>query len=130
MIPTTISTTSLCDRFELMHDFLDSVGSEKFLVAFENDEHMFSRRPGQVTTALKRRKTQFTRWIENIFSRIKMHFQKKRFLNCFQDKIDPSDFISQSFDQCYLLNSRFGFEPVLGSLAILKDLELFSIRYS
>ena len=130
MIPTTISTASLCDRFELMHDFLDSVGSEKFLVAFEIDEHMFSRRPGQVTTALKRRKTQFTRWIENIFSRIKRHFQKKRFQNCFQEKNNSSDFISQSFEQCHLLNSRFGFEPVLDMLAILKNSELFPIRYS
>ena len=113
-----------------MHDFLDSVGSQKFLVAFANDEHLFSRRPGQVTTALNRRKTQFTRWIENIFSRIKMHFQKKRFQNCFQDKINSSDFISQSFEQCHLLNSWFGFEPILGMLAILKDSELFPIRYS
>lgn len=99
-----------------MHDYLDSVGSEKFLVAFTNEEDSFSRRPGQVTTALKRRKIQFTRWIENIFSRIKMHFQKKRFQTCFQNKIDSSGAINKSFEQCHLLNSRSGFSPFVGTL--------------
>ena len=103
-----------------MDDYLDSVGSEKFLVAFTNDQDSFSRRPGQVTTGLKRRKIHFTRWIGNIFSRIKMHFySKNRFQTCFQNKIDGAVIdgaINKSFEQCHLLNSRFGFSAFVGTL--------------
>ena len=107
--PATILTLPICDRFDKIGDFLDNVGSGKFLVAFRNDQDLFSRRPGQVTKGLKKRKIQFTRWIENIFTRINMHFKKKRFQKCFQNKVDSTEAISDSFDQCPLLNSRRGF---------------------
>ena len=53
--PTTILTLPICDRFDKIGDFLDNVGSEKFLEGFRNDQDLFSRRPGQVTKGLKRR---------------------------------------------------------------------------
>ena len=54
------SGDELCSRSVVFEDFLERSGANLFKEILGNEQDSFSRKPGQVTDGLLRRKTQFT----------------------------------------------------------------------
>jgi len=107
---TTQSTTTgaSCGGFASIHDFLANTGAIHFEGIFTNEQDSFSRRPGQETHGLRRRKIQFTQWIDNIFMKMSKHLEKRRFISCFEEHgklFDGGLTISEDFNQCPLIEA-------------------------
>ena len=107
---TTPSTTtgSSCAQFDFIHDFLAQTGAAHFQSIFTNEQDSFSRRPGRETHGLKRRKIQFTQWIDNVFVKMSKHLEKRSFINCFEANgrlFDGGMVISEEFDQCPMIEA-------------------------
>ena len=101
--PTTSTVIASCSDFDLLHDFLARIGAAHFESVFTNEQDSFSRKPGRETHGLKRRKIQFTHWIDNIFVKINWHLEKRKFRRCFEETgklFDGGMIISKDFNQC------------------------------
>ena len=106
--PSTTSTGSSCAQFDFIHDFLNQTGPTHFQSIFTNEQDSFSRRPGRETHGLKRRKIQFTQWIDNVFVKMSKHLEKRSFINCFEANgklFDGGMVISEEFDQCPMIEA-------------------------
>ena len=102
-LPTTSTVIASCSDFDLLHDFLAGIGAAHFESVFTNEQDAFSRKPGRETHGLKRRKIQFTHWIDNIFVKINWHLEKRKFRRCFEENgklFDGGMMISKDFNQC------------------------------
>ena len=105
---TTTSSVASCGDFDFIHDFLAQTGASHFEFVFTNEQDSFSRKPGRETHGLKRRKIQFTQWIDNIFVKMNKHLEKRKFISCFEDNgklFDNGMMISKDFDQCPLIEA-------------------------
>ena len=117
---TTTSTVASCGEFDFIHDFLTQMGAVHFESVFTNEQDYFSRKPGRETHGLKRRKIQFTQWIDNIFVKMNKHLEKRKFISCFEDNgklFGSGMMISKDFNQCPLIEATTideYFENVLG----------------